>query len=161
MMSQRIITVCDFHPEEEEAPAVTVQLAVRLFGQRGFTMVEVDLCPEHAGPLAGLVETYQEVGRPWRAPGLSKAQRARPVELPSVEAAAGLTCPVCGHPAVDERALRQHARVRHDMSLEQARGEQLDWVCTAEDCGRGFKRRQGLLVHTRAKHPDLAEDTAA
>lgn len=157
-MTQRIITVCDA-PHEEEELAQTIQLALSLDGGRGFQMVEVDLCPKHAQPLGTLMEELLDVGRPFRAPGLRQARRASLVP-PEAQEEQRAACPSCDHIAQDEAVLRQHVRMVHDMSLEQARGDQLDHWCPAEGCGRGFSRKQSLGVHLRAKHPELVSSAA-
>jgi len=113
----------------------------------------VELCPEHASPLAEAVLAVLKFGRPpERTPAKAPAGATPAKPRRDQQPAALPPCPECGRVAPSLSALRTHLREHHDTSLASVGLEPANFTCA--DCGDAFAAGQGYASHVRRWHPD-------
>jgi hypothetical protein len=166
-MVQSIVTYCDDCAlEGTEAPAETWEITLTAPGLKAVAY-GVDVCSVHRKPYADLLAHLAEVGhkagrRPM--PGLAVRQTGRQTPASGPVTAEqdpdGYPCPACDYVGRTAAGLATHARVNHDRSLAELRGE-APYPCPVTDCDRSAARPQGLSAHLRASHGYSTDDARA
>lgn len=152
-MSQRIVTLCDFHQaRDEEVYGEPVDLAIRSNGG-AFKFLTVDLCESCRKSLDDVFAEVLEHGRefdgdPAKAVKAKRSGRPRSSEEER-------TCSECQHVFSKPSALRLHLKDVHGIGEGVTVQPSEDGKFHCPDCAREFDRPQALGAHRRV-HKDGA-----
>lgn len=153
MMAQVILSLCDLHmARDEQVPGIPWVVSLGQGPARPLVRT-VDLCDDCAKTMRELHDLLDRYGRksdaPMPSPSLAPSKQPDPHK-----------CPACAYVAPNRSALSSHARNKHDTSLAELAGEPTPYECPARGCGRAFNRPQGVSIHVRRSHPELAAESA-
>lgn len=157
-MAQVITVICDAHLEDGggEVPATPYQLGYRA-GGGAWEWVTVDLCPDHAAPLEGVLTATAAMGRVFDPRAEGVAGKGSPA------AGEGVSCPVCGRDYASRASAASHIRQVHpDVSVAAvlpAGRKQTPADCPV--CGKRLAGRQGLASHVKGSHGTTLREVEA
>lgn len=163
-MAQIISIICDAHLEDGGAEVKASPYRLGFASEGGsWTWVEVDLCPDHAAPLEGVLTATAALGRTFdpRAEGTPTSRKRAPSRAstaPATSSGSGVVkCPVCGREYVSRSSAASHIRNVHPevnpvAVLPPPPTRRPSAMTPCPDCGKPMGGRQGLAAHAKAAH---------
>jgi hypothetical protein len=147
-VAQQLITYCDIHLTKLDERVVGTPFEIAVSGFSGPTLV--DLCDEHAQPLAEVLALLVDVGR-------RPTKAANGVKLPSPE----FQCPECDYQSISVQGLAMHRTKSHGvLSAKKAKAAEREATralaspaaLRCPECDFDATSPQGLAAHRRHRH---------